>query len=237
MHSTLTYRLGLQYLQNLILTHMIKGVIFDLDGTLADSIADIADSMNIVLKEQGFDTHDYETYKTYVGRGVRSLVQQALPEAHRDEETYEKSFQKMMTIYDDNCINKTCLYPGIADLLSELQARNIKIGVFSNKANELTQKVVEVLLKDWPIVMAIGAGGEIERKPDPQGALLIGEKMELEASDLMFIGDSGVDMQTAVNSGMHGVGVLWGFRDMEELLENGAKTILEHPMDLMNSIN
>lgn len=214
---------------------MIKGVIFDLDGTLANSIEDIADSMNQVLEENNFPTHDYATYKTFVGRGVRTLVEKSLPLENRDAKEIEKNFDRMMQVYDENCIAKTCLYPGIKDLLDALSERGIKISVFSNKANELTQKVVKVLLADWKLEYVLGAGGDIPRKPDPKGAILISEKMGIDPSELMYIGDSGVDMATAQNSGMHAVGVLWGFRDMEELLTNGAQTILEKPMDLMSS--
>lgn len=216
---------------------MIKGVVFDLDGTLANSIEDIADSMNIVLTEKKFPTHDYDTYKTFVGKGIKSLVENALPDSERDEATLNACFNQMMSVYDDNCVVKTCLYPGIAELLTELQKKDIKIAIFSNKANELTQKVVKVLLADWPLEMVIGAGGDIPKKPDPKGALLISEKMGITPDELIYVGDSGVDMQTAENSGMYAAGVLWGFRDMEELLENGAKILVENPMDLLNSFN
>ncbi|WP_282014609.1 HAD family hydrolase [Marinifilum flexuosum] len=216
---------------------MIKGVIFDLDGTLANSIEDIADSMNQVLEENNFPTHDYATYKTFVGRGIRTLVEKSLPLENRNAKEIENNFDRMMKVYDENCIVKTCLYPGIKDLLNTLSERGIKISVFSNKANELTQKVVKVLLADWKLEYVLGAGGDIPRKPDPKGAILISEKMGIDPSELMYIGDSGVDMATAQNSGMHAVGVLWGFRDMEELLTNGAQTILEKPMDLMTSFD
>ncbi|WP_321307303.1 HAD family hydrolase [Marinifilum fragile] len=216
---------------------MIKGVIFDLDGTLANSIEDIADSMNQVLEENNFPTHNYATYKTFVGRGIRSLVEKSLPLENRDLKELDKNFDRMMKVYDENCIVKTCLYPGIADLLDALSEKGIKISVFSNKANELTQKVVKVLLANWKLEYVLGAGGDIPRKPDPKGAILISERMGIEPSELMYIGDSGVDMATAQNSGMHAVGVLWGFREMEELLTNGAQTILEKPIDLMTSFD
>lgn len=216
---------------------MIKGVIFDLDGTLANSIEDIADSMNIVLTEKGFPTYDYDTYKTFVGRGLKSLVENALPDSVNDTPTIESCFNRLMSIYNENCIVKTCLYPGIAELLTELQKRNIKIGVFSNKANELTQKVVKVLLADWTLEMVIGADGDIPRKPNPKGAILISSKMRISTEEIMYVGDSGIDMQTAENASMYAAGVLWGFRDMEELLENGAKVLLENPMDLLNSLD
>ena len=215
---------------------MIKGVIFDLDGTLANSIEDIADAMNQVLSEQNFPTYDYSTYKTFVGRGIKTLVENALSASTNDVEIIEKSFNKMVEIYEKNYIKKTCLYPRIETMLDALQEKGIKIGVFSNKANELTQKVCKVLLAKWNIEMIIGAGGNIPRKPDPKGALMIAEKMQLSCEELMYVGDSGVDMQTANNSGMQAVGVMWGFRDMEELLENGAEIILEKPEDLLLSI-
>ncbi|WP_372755691.1 HAD family hydrolase [Labilibaculum sp.] len=216
---------------------MIKGVVFDLDGTLANSIEDLADSMNAVLKEKKFPTHDYATFKTYVGRGLQSMVKNALPESSSDEATLKECFDKMMELYDKNCINKTCLYPGIPELLTALQKKGIKIAVFSNKANELTQKVVQDLLADWPLALVIGAGGDIPRKPDAKGALLISEKMGFTPEEIIYVGDSGVDMQTAHNAGMYAAGVLWGFRDMEELLENGAQTLVENPMDLLESFN
>ncbi|WP_421918928.1 HAD family hydrolase [Marinifilum sp.] len=216
---------------------MIKGVIFDLDGTLANSIEDIADSMNQVLEENNFPTHDYTTYKTFVGRGIRSLVEKSLPNENRSSEEIKKNYERMMSVYDENCIVKTCLYPGIKDLLDSLRDKGIKISVFSNKANELTQKVVKVLLSDWKLEHVLGAGGEIPRKPNPKGAIFISDKMGIDPSELMYVGDSGVDMATAHNSGMHAVGVLWGFRDLEELLENGAQTLLENPMDLMASFD
>jgi phosphoglycolate phosphatase len=216
---------------------MIKGVIFDLDGTLANSIEDIADSMNRVLIENNYPTHSYATYKTFVGRGVRSLVENATPSEERNETVVEKLYQQMMEVYDENCMVKTCLYSGIKDLLNSLTEKGIQFSIFSNKANLLTQKVVKTLLCDWNPVVVLGAGGDIPRKPDPTGALLISSKMNLHPSELMYIGDSGVDMATAQNSGMLAVGVLWGFREKQELIDNGAQILLEHPMDLMTSFN
>ncbi|MGQ1909196.1 HAD family hydrolase [Marinifilum sp. RC60d5] len=215
---------------------MIKGIIFDLDGTLANSIEDLADSMNQVLKEKNLPIHDYNTYKTFVGRGIKSLVEKALPEELRTEEHISSNFDRMMKVYDENCIAKTGLYPGIPELLTELSKKEIKLAVFSNKANELTQKVTKVLLADWEFEYILGAGGDIPRKPNPEGAIYISKKMGLEPSEIIYVGDSGVDMQTANNSGMNAVGVLWGFRDMEELLENGAQTLLENPLNLLNSL-
>lgn len=215
---------------------MIKGVIFDLDGTLVNSIEDIADSMNFVLEENGFPTHDYAAYKTFVGQGLKSLVEKALTPTNLTDSTLSVCLERMIEVYRENCVKKTQLYPGISDLLSALDEKGIKMAIFSNKANELTQIVVKELLSAWKFEMVIGAGGEIPRKPNPKGALSISEHMGISPLHLMYVGDSGIDMQTAENSGMSAVGALWGFRDMEELLENGAQTLLEHPLDLLNSI-
>lgn len=213
-----------------------KGVIFDLDGTLADSIEDIAESMNLVLQEQGLQDHNIDTYKKFVGNGILKLVKRALPKEYRSEKLFMKNLNRMLEIYDATCVNKTKLYPGIADLLTELQKRDIKVAVFSNKANYLTQKVVKVLLHKWDIAFTIGAGDHIAKKPNPQGALLAAEKMKLSPNELIFVGDSGVDMETALNAGMFGVGVLWGFKNAEELKTCGAKAIIGKAADLLEYI-
>ncbi|WP_372641462.1 HAD family hydrolase [Ancylomarina sp.] len=214
----------------------IKGIVFDLDGTLADSIEDIAESMNQVLEEQNIATHSIDTYKTFVGNGIRKLVERSLPEELRTDEFFAKNLNRMLEVYGANCINKTKLYPDVANLMDQLQEKGIKIAVFSNKANDLTQKVVKVLLAKWDVEFAIGAGGDVARKPNPQGALMAAEKMGIPASELMFVGDSGVDMETAKNAGMFGVGVLWGFRGADELKANGAKAIISKASELLNHL-
>ena len=214
----------------------IKGIVFDLDGTLADSIEDIAESMNRVLEEQNLAIHNIDTYKTFVGNGIRKLVKRSLPEELRTDELFTKNLDRMLEVYGANCINKTKLYPGVADLLDQLQQKGIKIAIFSNKANDLTQKVVKVLLAKWDVSFVIGAGGDVARKPDPQGALMAAEKMGISPNELMFVGDSGVDMETAKNAGMYGVGVLWGFRGEEELKTKGAKAIISKASQLLNHL-
>jgi len=214
----------------------IKGIVFDLDGTLADSIEDIAESMNQVLKEQNLAIHSIDTYKTYVGNGIRKLVKRSLPEELRTDELFTKNLNRMLEVYGANCINKTKLYPGVANLLDQLQEKGLKIAIFSNKANNLTQKVVKVLLAQWDVSFVIGAGGDVARKPNPQGALMAAEKMGISPNELMFVGDSGVDMETAKNAGMFGVGVLWGFRAADELNANGAKAIICEASELLNHL-
>ncbi len=213
---------------------MKKAVIFDLDGTLVNSIEDIADAMNSVLKQHNYETHDYESYKTFVGRGLRKMCELAMPQNVRSNEQIDKCLEQLMEIYSENCVNKTRPYNGIRELLEELKNRDIRVAVFSNKVNELAQKVVYTIFADYKFDIVIGSGGAIPRKPDTTGIDYICNQMNLSLDDYLYVGDSGVDMQTATGAGIYAVGVLWGFRDMEELLENNADVVIEHPMDLLD---
>ena len=210
-----------------------KGVVFDLDGTLINSLADLADSMNKVLSNFDFPIHDLGVYNYFVGNGIRNLVRAALPESNRDEQTVGDCYKLMVEAYGDNCINKSRPYDGITDLLNELKSRKMKLGVLSNKAHDLTMKIVQALLPDYFDVIK-GLVIEAHKKPDPSGALEISDNLAIRLENLIFIGDSNIDMQTARNTGMYGVGVLWGFRTRAELIESGAKYILDHPMDLLD---
>lgn len=212
---------------------IFKGVIFDLDGTLVDSLQDITDSMNTVLRQNGFPTHDIKAYKHFIGHGVRNLVREALPDKYRNEEVILRCFDSMLELYRDNCINKTKMYDGISDLLDELVSRKLKLAVFSNKADELTKKIVMALLPKWDFEVIVGLKIEAHKKPNPIVALKISEKINIPVENIIYLGDTGIDMQTANNAGMYAVGVLWGFRTKEELNLNGAKYLLEHPMDLI----
>lgn len=210
-----------------------KGVIFDLDGTLVNSLEDIADSMNRVLAEYGFPTHDLEDYKRFVGRGLRNLVSRALPEGTKDEGLISRCRDSMLEEYGKNYLNKTRPYDGITDLLDELVRRGLKLGVFSNKNDDLTKKLVAALLRDWHFAAVIGSSSEIPEKPDPKGALLISRQLGISPERLIYVGDSDVDMETAHNAGMYAVGALWGFRTKEELISNGSEYLLKDPMDLL----
>lgn len=210
-----------------------KGVIFDLDGTLVNSLEDIADSMNRVLGEYGFPKHDLEDYKRFVGRGLRNLVSRALPEGMKDEGLISRCRDSMLEEYGKSYLNKTRPYDGITDLLDELVRRGLKLAVFSNKNDDLTKKMVATLLPDWRFAAVIGSSAEMPEKPDPKGALLVSGQLGISPERLIYVGDSDVDMETAHNTGMYAVGALWGFRTKEELISNGAEYLLKHPMDLL----
>lgn len=209
-----------------------KGIIFDLDGTLVNSLEDIADAMNKVLQSLDYPTHSYDDYQYFIGSGLRNLVSKALPETNNDENQIEKSLNSMIDVYRDNCTNQTKAYQGIVELLNELKSRKLKLGVFSNKADALTKEITKALFPDVfdPIV---GLSTESLKKPNPFEALEISKSWGLQPEEMIFVGDSGIDMQTATNANMHAVGVSWGYRPEKELMKNGAQHILNHPLDLI----
>lgn len=213
-----------------------KAVIFDLDGTLVNSLEDLADSMNIVLNKNRFPSHDYETYRNFIGKGLRHLVAKALPEINRTDELINKCLDAMRHEYDKNCITKTKPYNGIAELLKELATLNIKIAVLSNKADDFTNKIVCKLFPNIIFTAIIGFKNEESRKPNPINAILISEISGIPTDEILFVGDSDIDMKTAYNAGMYSVGVLWGFRTAYELKGAGARQVIQKPSELLHII-
>ena len=210
-----------------------QGLIFDLDGTLVNSLEDIADSMNSILSSRSFPVHHLEDYKLLIGHGLRNLVTNALPPNHRRATVIDESLVALIDHYRHNCLNKTKAYDGIADLLQELKFRNLKMAVFSNKADELTRQIVNHSFPDCPFSPVIGFTKEELKKPAPEVPLAIAKQWRIRPSDIIYIGDSGVDMQTANNAGMFALGALWGFRSKEEIISNGANYLINHPADLI----
>lgn len=209
-----------------------KGIIFDLDGTLVNSLEDIADAMNTVLTSHGYPNHTYESYQYFIGSGLRNLVSRSLPETHNSEQDINLCYQLMTSGYSDNCTRKTKAYAGITELLDYLVAHNIKLAVFSNKSDELTKKIVAHL---FPGIFDAIVGLRIEalKKPNPAEALSISNSLGLKAEEIIFVGDSGIDMKTAANANMFAVGVSWGYRPEQELIDTGAKFVLQNPLDLI----
>ena len=213
-----------------------KGAIFDLDGTLEDSIEDLADSMNVVLKANNYPEHEIGKYKLYVGNGINTLVRRSLP-VGSDEETILKCYRSMMNVYDNNCVSKSRPYDGIRELLQEFADKKIKLAVLSNKADNLTKKIIDSLFPEIPFVKVVGLVDENLKKPNPESALAICREMNASSDEVLFLGDTAVDMQTAKNGGFVAIGVLWGFRGKDELIEAGADIIVEKPVDLMNFLD
>ncbi|MDD4821153.1 MAG: HAD family hydrolase [Bacteroidales bacterium] len=208
-----------------------KGAIFDLDGTLVDTLQDIADAMNYVLDQRNLPVFDYEGYKYFVGKGLRMLVDQVIP-PETDRETAELIYREMIVRYRSRLVEKSVLYEGIPELLDALVERKIQISVLSNKADELVQPIVRQLMSKWPVAFVFGLKETLPRKPDPTSALLICEQMGLVPSEVIYLGDTNVDMETATRAGFFSVGVTWGFRTEEELRQAGAQQIIHHPSDL-----
>ena len=213
-----------------------RAVIFDLDGTLLDTLEDLADSGNAVLRAHGFEPHPVDAYRTFIGNGMINLVRDIFPEKHRPEEgdATNAILDEYREAYERNWKNTTKPFSGIPELLEELQSLGIPIGVMSNKAHDFTLKCVETFLPKWEWNFVLGAREGVPKKPDPTAALEVAAAAGANPSDCYFIGDSDVDMMTAVNAGMHAVGVSWGFRPVDELLEHGATAILEAPSDLLS---
>ncbi|MFH0977084.1 MAG: HAD family hydrolase [Spirochaetota bacterium] len=220
-----------------IITIRFKGIIFDLDGTLADTLLDITGSMNRVLSRMGFPAHNYNAYKYFVGRGLEHLVIEALPEKERRKETIAECLALLMEDYRVNYLKDTRLYDGIAAMIDEFEQLNFKMAVLSNKADILTRTLVKALLPDRRFETVIGSRPDMPAKPDPTGALQISEIFGIPPLKILYLGDTGIDMMTANKCGMFAIGALWGFRTAEELMENGAKILLRHPGELMTKIN
>ena len=215
---------------------MFRAVIFDLDGTLANTLEDIADNMNRVLAQKGFPTHQYDAYRYFVGNGIHNLVIRSLPENARTEAMIADCHDRMIAEYNLNYINKTHLYDGVPELLDTLSLKGIKLAILSNKADQLTQKICLKLLKNWKFDAIIGASERFPRKPDPASALFICEQMGVAPAQVCYLGDSDVDMKTAIAAGFYAVGAVWGFRTKEEVLENGAMQVIDNPIKLLSII-
>jgi len=213
-----------------------KAVIFDLDGTLLDTLEDIADALNAVLVSLGFPAHDIQSYKKMVGAGVENLIMQVLPEGHRNAEMVDECVGLVKEQYRIHGFKKTKPYDGIPKLLEELSKKGIKLAVLSNKPHENVLQQVKHFLHDARFEIVWGERPTIPPKPDPAAAFDIARYMGVEPGECIFIGDSDIDMQTAVNAKMYAVGAQWGFRTAEELLANGAEQILKKPIDLLEIV-
>jgi phosphoglycolate phosphatase len=208
-------------------------VLFDLDGTLLDTLEDLADSMNAVLRQFGYAPHPPEPYKYFVGDGVVNLVTRALPEAHREAATVAKAVELMRRTYAEHWADRTRPYPGIPELLDALATRGVRMAVLSNKPDDTARLCVARLLPRWRFDAVVGASHGIPPKPDLAGVRSIIALLGVPVEQFLYLGDTNTDMATANAAGMFAVGALWGFRTAEELREAGAKVLIERPGDLL----
>jgi len=213
-----------------------KAVLFDLDGTLLNTLDDLADSMNASLKKFGFPVHPVDSYRYMIGDGLINLVSRALPENIRDVSTINKIAAAEREEYGGIWANKTHPYEGIPELLDTLRERRIATCILSNKPDEFTHIIVQKFLSKWSFTPIRGQNKDTPIKPDPSGAIQIAQELGLSTAEFLYVGDSGTDMETANAAGMFPVGVLWGFRSKEELIKAGAKALIERPIDLLSLV-
>jgi phosphoglycolate phosphatase len=208
-------------------------VIFDLDGTLLDTIEDLADTMNAVLARFGHPEHPVDAYRTFVGDGVGVLVQRAFPPHARDEATVRAGGLVMREEYAKRFDVKTRPYPGIPETLDALFKRKLPVAILSNKPDDFAQVTVERLLPGYPFTFVVGSKPDVPKKPDPTAALKLAADLGIPPAEILYVGDTNTDMLTAKSAGMFAAGASWGFRDAVELRANGADVILEEPTEIL----
>ena len=214
-----------------------EAVLFDLDGTLLDTVDDIGDAANRVLSNRGFPIHPISTYYQFIGEGVKVLFTRALPhQEERSEDLINTCLKEFVEDYRRNYDVKSKPYDGIPEMLNALSERNLKLAILSNKPDPLTKDCVTSLLSNWDFGVVFGQRDSVPRKPNPQAALEIAEKLTISPSNFIYLGDTAIDMKTAVSAGMFPVGVAWGFRPVKELKENGARVIIDKPIQLLDLI-
>ncbi|GAB4257984.1 MAG: HAD family hydrolase [Deferrisomatales bacterium] len=211
-----------------------QAILFDLDGTLLDTLDDLADSMNRVLGRLGCPVHERDAYRYFIGDGMEALVRRALPPDRRDEATAARARAAMVREYGAHYADKTAPYPGVPELLDALAARGLPAAIFSNKPHRATVEVVAELLPRWRFAAVRGAVPDVPKKPDPAGALAVARELGVAPPEVAYVGDTGIDMRTARGAGMRALGALWGFRTAEELREAGAEHLLAHPLELLD---
>ncbi len=214
--------------------NVINAVVFDLDGTLLDTLDDIASSANRVLAAHGFPARDREAYRGFVGDGSAVLMTRALPPDRRSEEDVRAAFQAFLEDYGRNWHNATRPYEGIVDLLRRLRARGIGLAVVTNKPHRFAGIMVAHYFGDFPFHPILGQVQGIPKKPHPGQALDAAAALGATPETCVFLGDSAVDMETARRAGMTPIGAAWGFRTRRELLEAGAAAVIDHPLDMLS---
>ncbi len=210
-----------------------RAIIFDLDGTLLDTLEDLADSLNRVLKNRGLPTHSTEAYRYFVGNGSAMLVRRALPPEKRNEALEADLLNAYLEEYHRNWNKKTRPYSGVFELLDVLTEDGIEMAVLTNKKQEFAELCVQEFLSKWKFAPVFGQRDGFPLKPDPAGAQEIAQRLNIAPKEFLYLGDSDADMKTAVGAGMLPVGALWGFRSEDELRDSGAVAVVRRPMEIL----
>jgi phosphoglycolate phosphatase len=211
----------------------MQALLFDLDGTLIDSLEDLADAVNAMLAERGHPARPLDLFPQYIGDGVRILVERALPEGSRSPEEVDACVADYQRHYEATWDQKTKPYPGMLETLQALRDRGLKLAVLSNKPDHFTQLCCARFFPAGIFADVLGARDHVPRKPHPAGALEIAGHLGVSPADCAYVGDSGLDMDMARNAGMTGIGALWGFRGEEELRAHGAVHLIGHSSELL----
>lgn len=209
-----------------------QAVVFDLDGTLLDTLTEIATAANRALADGGYPTHPTDAFRRFVGDGMEVLFRRALPAGSTEEQVAE-AVAAYRAAYTQGADALTFPYEDIPELLDALVGRGVPMAVLSNKKEEFVRRCVAEALGRWPFAAASGDRPGLARKPDPAGALEVARRLGVGPASVLYLGDTDVDMKTARAAGMRAIGVGWGFRPREELLAHGAEVVIDHPLDLL----
>ena len=215
---------------------MKKLVIFDLDGTLLNTIEDLGQAANYALERNGYATHSMASYPYFVGNGVRRLMTRVLPEDARDDENVDRVLGDFIEYYDEHCIDFTKPYNGMPELLQDLRDMGVAMAVASNKYQKAVSKIIPHYFPDIDFVAIEGQKEGVNVKPDPSIVFSILAKTKMAKADCLYVGDSGVDMETARRACIDSVGVTWGFRSKKELVEYYADVIVNDPVEIFDIV-
>lgn len=218
-------------------TMEIRGVIFDLDGTLLDTLDDLANACNATLFHFGFPVHGVDAYRYFVGDGLLTLIQRIIPEPNRSHDQVAACMDVFRQIYAQGWDVQTRPYAGVLETIEGLRAQGLQLAVLSNKPDDFTRLCVDRYFMPGTFAFVHGQRENIPRKPDPFGAIEIASLMNLGPWQILYVGDTANDMQTGSRAGMFTVGVLWGFRERRELEISGADTIISHPSEIVRLVH
>ena len=214
-----------------------KAAIFDMDGTLIDSLEDLADSVNDTMIHYNFPTHTLKEYRYFVGNGARKLIERSVPkDKSNDTDFISEVLNYYNSCYEKRLTNKTKPYDGIMELLQKLKSQNIPLGICTNKQQFAAEEIATKLFPPNTFMSVIGDQKGLPRKPNPAKVLKIAEEFNVEPGYVAYFGDTSVDMETAHNAGFLSIGVTWGFRPASELIESGAQILINHPDELWQKI-
>jgi phosphoglycolate phosphatase len=214
---------------------MNKAVIFDLDGTLLDTLPDLLENVNLMLEHYGFPKVGREKVRLSIGNGATKLVERVLGDNY-DPLCFDEHFKYYSNLYDKSQSLKTDFFEGIPTVLTELKKRGYKLAICTNKPQVPTDNVCEKYFKEFGFEMAVGLTDKVKKKPDPEATLNILEKLGVEKENAYFVGDGDTDVMTAKNAGVKSIAVLWGYRNKEDLEQAGATVFANKPIDLLDLI-